>query len=282
MGFFDQLAANPGNSGVYGSQNPERPDPMMALQIVNRLRDRDMNDFKEKQNFMSDLSQRQPNMRQVFSPTINNGGGQNQPPMDTVLKDNTQPITPFQREGLNIDKSKLGLEGQKVAQSAKFGEERISADKAKQDLDTLKNKQIYDTKQADMQRKVEESQAKLELAQKTLEQKGQTAEGVSKFKDAQLEAIKAQRELDNNRHDAAAEEATRLHDAQIAAMQGKTENSNRSDITTTSLSPDQQTKTVTKSKGSSRIKVIHPDGTPGTIDASEADKATKAGWKVVQ
>src|ERR1700680_1543825 len=69
MTFMANLAANPSGS-VYGQPGPENQD---ALGIVNQLKDREMRDFQNKANFMSDLSLKQDRLKQLFNPETASG-----------------------------------------------------------------------------------------------------------------------------------------------------------------------------------------------------------------
>lgn len=68
MTFMDSLAANPtGSSNVYGSRmRPVRDDMRDVLNISNRVKDRDMQDFMKKAQFMSELGVQQDRQRRIF------------------------------------------------------------------------------------------------------------------------------------------------------------------------------------------------------------------------
>ena len=63
------LAANPSGSGsIYGQ--PGQQDDEGVLGVVQQLKDREMKDFRDKAQFMSDLSLRQEaRMRELFDPS---------------------------------------------------------------------------------------------------------------------------------------------------------------------------------------------------------------------
>lgn len=63
---MDSLAANPGSSSssIYGQ--PQSPSDNDTLKIVNQLRNRELDDFKNKANFMADLSLKQEKLRDIF------------------------------------------------------------------------------------------------------------------------------------------------------------------------------------------------------------------------
>jgi hypothetical protein len=241
MGFFDRLQSNPGGSSIYGNPGPADLDYTTPLSVDQRLRERDMNDYMKKANFMSDLSLRQNRLRQVY-------GGENQNPsagMNTVFKDNSIP--PLQMAKLKDEQTKTGIAGRKADTAAALGEEKINLGQEKQDLDTKKNQNIYDTKQADLQRKHDEAQAKLGLAEKALQNKQNDAKTLSDYHDAQMKAAAARHDLEmsqkDKQHQASLDEMKRLHDAQIANMKG---NQNVTTEEDTNAEGTKRTKKTTK------------------------------------
>src|SRR5260370_12448799 len=66
--FMDNLGANPSGSGIYGQPKEDSEGDMLS--VVNKLKDREMQDFQTKANFMSDLSLRQEaRMRSLYDPS---------------------------------------------------------------------------------------------------------------------------------------------------------------------------------------------------------------------
>src|SRR6266853_4468077 len=111
--FMDSLAANPNN------QNPNNPNPNSpntsssniygqppiqnqpdALSLVNKIKDRQMQDFKDKANFMQDLGVKQEAIRQGKLRTIYNlntdQGDQNQQ-QNTVMGRDPNEMTGYEK-----------------------------------------------------------------------------------------------------------------------------------------------------------------------------------------
>lgn len=199
MGFVEELRQRKGAmspSGVpYGSTGVATPmfgpqdnssiastmDELMPA--FHQIRNRNMADFQEQSNFASDLSLKQDFLRSRMNPAGNQ-------PQNVVYQPNAAeaapPVTPFQKAGLD-------LESRKLAQSGRIGDEKLALDKQGFGLDQLKNEQIFNTKSADMQRKVDDANAKLELARERLMSDQASASSLLMFKNAQADAL-AQRE----------------------------------------------------------------------------------------
>lgn len=252
MGFFDEIINSPNNSGIYGSGRSRTMDLGGVLSADSELRRRDMNDFKNKNQFMSDLSLRQNRLGNVF-----NTQTEQQKPMNVVFKDDS--ITPFQKAQLDIKKDDNTIDRAKLAQTSKLGEEKLDLAKAGHELDVKKNQNIYDTKHAEMQRKVDESNNRLGLAYDQLQNKQNDANSQINYHKAQMDALKAQHELDNHRRDSAAEETKRMHDAQIQALQDRIDQTGNTE-TTTELDESGKKRTVKVKKGTPKIDKNDPLG----------------------
>lgn len=285
MGFLDSVRRSSGSS-VYNDNPMENDSDFFnrEMSMDEELRRRDMNDFRQKNQFMSELSNRQPRMQQLFNPTPSRDMKAPTEGMDVVFKDNA--ITPFQKAGLDlkgedtrIDRAKLGNDTRRVNLAEKMGEEKLDLEGKKHELNVEKNKNIFETKQADLQRKVDEAANKLDLADRQLAlKKDDSAATVARHK-AELDATNARHALEMHQKENALAEATRLHDAQIADAKKKTEQSAESE-TTTELNADGTKKTVKTQKGAKkRISVIGPNGQKGTIEAGDT---LPKGWQASQ
>src|SRR5712664_3668918 len=179
MTFMQNLANNP-SGGIYDSGN-RASSTGDTLDIVNRLKDREKRDFMDKANFMSDLSLKQERLRSMYNPDTSQGvmggysgpsgqQGQNAPSqgMNTVMAHDPSQMTAFQKGELGVRQQGMNLESQRLAQSGRMGEERLGIQRSQEKLNEEKNKGIHEQKQADMQRKIEDSTKKFELAQAEL------------------------------------------------------------------------------------------------------------------
>jgi hypothetical protein len=264
MSFMDSLAANPsGSSGIYGQGSRDNSgDQTSALWLVNSLKDREMNDFKDKANFMSDLSLKQDRLRRIYDQQ----DSQQQGPQNTVMAKDPNQMTGYEKGELGIRQQQLGLESAKLAQTGKMGEERIGIQRDQEKLNALKNQNIYDTKMADMERKANEATARMGQAHDALQA------NVNDHK-AHLEFLKAKQEADDARHaleraqvDAKHAETKKKDDATIAALNKRVKDAEHTKVET-NVNPDGTKKTVETTRGSAatRISVTHRNGSTGTI-----------------
>lgn len=279
MGFLDELRARNGATGLTYAGDPgmgSTSSPSDVLNSImpafNQIRNRNVQDFKDKAQFSSDLGLRQERMRSLFAPEPQQGGVVYQPPPSEI--NNNRLISPFQAAGLELDK-------QKLAEQKRTGSDKLALDQQKFGLEKEKSDQIYQTKQDEMTRKVDDANNKLKLAYDQLAQKGNDASATANFKQAQLDALTARHELEMAQKDKDREETVRIHDAQIKDMQDKLD-AMQNTITTTEMNPDKTKKIVTTAKGDSAknalIAVISPTGQKGTVTAEDAANLP-AGWK---
>jgi hypothetical protein len=133
-----------------------------------------------------------------------------------------------------------------------------------------KSDQINATKQADMQRKTDEANQRIALAEKALNDKNANAEAQLKAHQEMAAAVEERHKLEIAQRDAAFQEAKKQHQAQIDELNNRLKQSGR---TKTTVQQGGETRTTTTEKGSAaeRIKVIGPDGTPGYIPADKLD-----------
>lgn len=256
--FSGALTGSPGGSGVYDFGGGKSFDSEEALSNDAELRRRDVNDFKQKNQFMSDLTNRPPNtrMQSAFNPNgfaeqpQNTPGAMNTSGMHTVMKEDPDRITPFQAAGLNIKREDLANDRAKITQTGKLGEEKLGLAEKGHELDVKKNQNIYDTKHADMQRKIDEANTKLDLAERQFQSKQGDAEALSKYHQAQMDATKAQHDLDNSRKDQQLEELKAQHKTQSDALRERLRQSGKS-TTKTSLNATGTEKNVETTKGDS-------------------------------
>lgn len=176
-----------------------------------------------------------------------------------------------------------------------------------------KEADIWATKQADMQRKIDESNAKLEQAAERMKQQGENQVAVLEFHRAQLAAQDARHALDISTRERAMDETKRQHDEQqkkwdadrkvaeerIKALEDAAKLKAQPTTTTTETSTTKPTtgflgfgakpgtQITTKVTGkanppTNKIKMHSPDGKDYMVDNSEVDESIKHGWAKVQ
>src|SRR5271170_1324381 len=109
--FMNSLAANPGNSGIYGQ--PGAADTDKTLAIVNKMKDREKADFKDKANFMADLSNKQDRIRALYNPQQQQSPGNPQPINNAAAPPIRDPnaLTAAQSGELGIKQQQLNQQG---------------------------------------------------------------------------------------------------------------------------------------------------------------------------
>jgi hypothetical protein len=275
---MENLGKNPtGGSGIFQGSSGARPDYETPLNIVNQLKDREMIDYKNKALFDADLNARQGmRMRSLFDPEgarqQQNQGQPNTQGMNTVMARDPNEMTGYQKGELGIRQQENNLESQRLNQTGKMGQQSLDIRDAQQKLNQEKSNQIDELKKNDLQRKIDESNKKLELAQKALEQKGMSAEAALQAHKDLATAMEERHklELENKQHQF--DITSKQHQDQIDALNKKIEQ--RADTqTTTELNPDGTKKTVTTKRGAGAktVTVKGKDGKPYQIPADKVD-----------
>ena len=275
---MDRLSANPSStSSIYGM--PDQQSDQSVLDIVNKLKDREMQDFRDKANFMSDLSLRQEQrMRNLYDPEKSNLNQK----QNTVM---VNQMTPYEQGELGIKQQGLNLESQRIGQQGKLGQQALDIKSQQEQLNKQKSDQINAQKQADLERKINEANQKIELAQQALQQKSDNAA-------AQLEAHKAlaaaveerhKLELDMKQHqfDVTSEQ----HQKQIKLLEERLKQAGVTE-TTTEINPERTRETVTTKRGdkAGTVNVIGKDGNQYTIPRDKLNDMDADGtphWKQI-
>jgi hypothetical protein len=259
------LASNPSGS-ISGQPGPDNTD---ALGIVNQLKDREMRDFQNKANFMSELSLKQDRQRMLFDPSNPNQdimgtrtlngmtAAMQKPQQSSGITPGSQSgqMNPQQTAEMSMRQQGMDLDKAKLAQAGKMGEERIANQTAQEKLNQQKSDQIHEQKQNELQAKIKESGDKLTQAQKALEDKTLTAEQQLQF------------------HKDAATAATAAHEAEKQRMQlnfDKTHGQMQDRIDNMTKELDQRGK-VHEIKKDAQGNEITTDIQRGTPAASEND-----------
>jgi hypothetical protein len=283
---MDSLAANP-SSSVYGDTGSKPFGAGEALDLVNKLRDREMLDFKNKANFMSDLSLKQDRMRNIFNPNQpnpqqgqNQGQNLNTQGMNTVLAHDPNQMTGYEKGELGIKKQGIDLERQKIAQAGKLGQGALDIKDAQQQLNQQKSDQINAQKQADLERKINDSSQKFAGIQAELERKTKAGEDTLQLHRDLAAAVEERHKLEMQQQkmeaDKKFDDTKNLHAAQIKKMEEDTARAKETE-TTTEQNVEGTKRTVTTKRGEKkRIGVIGPNGESGTIEENDV---LPTGWK---
>lgn len=292
MSFVDELRqrnlSNPTTSAQNGNFDT---DDIMTL--LGHVRDRNLSDYEKKAQFNSDLSLRHNRLSSMLNPET----GQEKSPWasqqpNVQFKDNNPDITPLQGAEIGQKGKELGLQTEELKHNVASQTQKQSLAEREFGLEQQKNKQIYDTKQADMQRKIDEANHKLELAYTQLGDKSANQAAVLASHQAIQAAMEERHKLELANKDLQFNESKRLHDAQIAKMQSDSESKNASTEKTTEVNPEGTKKTETTIKGGKigRIRVMAPEGTVdpntgkpvkyGMMDAAELKD--HPGWTEVK
>lgn len=284
MGFLDELRARntstgpvgPNAGGLVGPQGEQSLSGVLntITPFLHQMRNRNLEDYKAKALFDNNLSMQQGGIRRMDPNADMNG-------MNVVMGQNQNEITPFQRAGLGIDQQRLGLEKEKLKQADQGGDEKLALDKEKFGLEQQKNQQIYETKLADMERKSNEANQKLELAQRQLEARQGDAAAQLAFHQAQLEATKAQHALDLAQRDKALEETKRQALTREETIKKSVEDNGLTLEEITRADGTRDVKVVRKGENAKKatVTMIGPDGNHYEIPADKESDALAQGMK---
>jgi hypothetical protein len=289
MSFIDNLAASPAG-GIYG-QPGQQNNQNDVLGIVNQLKDREMRDFQNKANFMSDLSVKQDRLKQLFSPETASGipgsnaqtangpvggpsmqqGGMNVQ-MGKTEQDPNQ-LNAAQRAEMSMKQQGMGLEQQKIAQAGKMGEERLGIQKSQEQLNAKKEGDIHENAQAKLQAKIEESNGKLEQAQAALEAKTASGDAALKEHQALKDAMTERHKLELAQGQAKLDQK----DAEFKVLQGQHDELIKQRGHTTETKKDAQGNAITTdtTRGSA-ANMVNMKGRDGKTYPVPADKAEEA------
>lgn len=252
MGFFDTLVANPsgGRSSVYNPGGGSSYDASDALAIKKQRDLMDMENEQKMANFGSELSLRQGRLRQLYADpnrgygTPGNPSGQ----PNVVFKDNNPDITPLQNATLDVQKERFKDERGDRAFAQDQAAKRTNIASGNLELEKKKNQQIFDTKQADLERKATEAANREQLARDQMKGRENDAARIAAHRDAALAATNAQHELDMHRKDAQMEESKREFQQKMDEATKKREQGEET-TTSTEITDDQGKKTTTTKRG---------------------------------
>lgn len=264
MSFTGNLASSPNNSSIYG-QPSQGGDPDV-LSLVNTMKNREMADFKEKANFMSDLSLKQDRLKKLFDPE-QSSGGQTQ---NTVMAQDPNQMTGYQKGELGIRQQEANTESQKLAQQNKFGQESQDLKTKQEALNQQKSDQINADKNKKMQDDMDQYKGKLDLAYQQLQDKNTSAEQQLELHKTIAENTEAYHKLQMAQQQDKFEKSQSDHKDAMKNMQDKLDQASHSK-TTTQMNADGTKKTVETDKGGT-VQVQGKDGKTYEIPADKADE----------
>ncbi len=276
MGFADNLSGSvpsSSSSGIFGMPNRRQDDEEDPMMLANRIRDRDIQDYQTKANFNSDLSLRQEQrMRNMFDPKLDlekQKMGMEGQRLNVEAGFKNQQFLEDQKRGQeqsDLEKQKLGLEKSRIDSQNKFGQEKQDTLAAQEKLRETRNSQINEDRDSDRERKIAEANNKLALAQTALNDRTKSAaDQLQAHKDYQA-AVEERHKLEMEKKDAAFNELKTNHEALLKQREDELKQKGNTE-TTTELSPDGNKKTVVTKRGSDAINapVKNPDGTYSVI-----------------
>jgi hypothetical protein len=259
MGFFDSLMQNPTGSGIYGNTGPRNMsnDIGLALSARKKVQDEEENRGYRQANFAADLSNRQNRMNAIYGTNPMASGGPGSVTgitnpiggLNSIFKEDPDRITPQQREAFSIKREDLANDREKIKATTALAGSRLGLDREKYDLDVQKNANIYETKNADLQRKHDEAQARLAQADKALTQRKNDADAQLNWHKAKAEADDARHKLEIAQRDRQIDDLSKYRDASLAEKAKSREQGAESTTTAERDSEGNVVKTKTK-KGS--------------------------------
>lgn len=282
MAFLNNLVNNP-TGGIYTPNSG--PAPIDPLALINQVKDRDLRDFKDKANFMADLSLRQDRMKQIYDMY----DAQGQPRNVQMVNDPNAAggqMSAYQKGELDLKQKELtqqgNIESQRIAQQGKLGQEAADTRSAQEKLNQQKSDQIYQQKQNELQAKVDEATKR---AQESADKLKQQESDFNKRLDNEREHQRNMEDLykaGQAQKDHEFQQNNELNKQRIQALEDRI-NQSANTKTTTTISPDQNTRTTTVQRGSygpaaptknpdGTYTVTTPDGTKGTIPGDKLEE----------
>lgn len=293
---MSSLASNPGGSGIYGQPGSNNNAEGDVLDIFNKIKDRELQDYQNKGNIDLNLKNQQANLRRVFDPS--NGAQQpatmGQPmkqPMNVVQANdpsqvqNPNQIPAEQQAQLGIRNKELDVNSQRLAQQGKFSQQALDIKDNQQKLNQQKSDQINEQKTNDLQRKTDEANAKLELAKQALTSKDNNLEKTIQAHKDIAAAVEERHKLEKERMQHDFEVTSAQHQQTIDALQKKVDQAGHKSTTTT-LSPDGTSKNVTTDSGTpgDTVQVTGKDNKTYTIPKNKLNDTDADGtphWKPI-
>lgn len=274
---MDNLARDPsGSSSIAGQPQQNNQDP---LYLVNQIKDREINDFKNKANFMSDLSLKQERARALFDPSktateTNQGlpsGGSGMPQgFSAVMGHDPNQQTQQQKDELGIRQQGMNLEGQRIAQQGKLGEQALGIKSDQEKLNQQKSDQIHQQKINELEAKQTDFKQKLDLAHQQLTDKNTSLESQLKLHQSIADNTKAFHDAEKSKMELTFQKQASEHKDKMDMMQKQLDAKNAPVTKQEEMTPDGK-KITTTSRGS-KVQVTGKDGQTYEIPADKVDE----------
>ena len=250
---MQSLSNNPG--GSIAGQPGTPPDP---LDLVNKIKNREKQDFQDKANFMSDLSIKQDRLRKIYG--LDGSQQQQQQPQQqqdpggaNALHNAMNRMDPSQAPGaaqkaeLGIRQQQANTESQRVNQQGQMGQQAQDTRTKQEQLNQQKSDQIHQQKQAELQAKIDEAGGKLTQAQAALSAKNTNVEQQLQAHKDLAAAMEERHKLELAQKDHQFQQLSDQHQQVIDNLE---KSKNAPKTTTTTANPDGTQKTVNVQSGS--------------------------------
>ncbi len=227
-----------------------------------------MQDFKEKANFMSDLSLRQERMRNMYDPSKMNQPQQQAAPPPVNNQAMKPPVDPNAMSG--FQKGELGIRQQQADQANKFGQESQDTKSAQEKLNQQKSDQIHEQKINELQQKTSAANEKLKVAQQGLADKTKSAAEQLQFHKDAMKAANDAHAAEKERLQLNFDKTSGQHQETIDNL---TEQLRQKGSSTTTQSKDPITGAITtQTNRGSAAKTVQVPGKNGKTYEIPADK----------
>lgn len=205
------------------------------LPLFHAIRNRDLQDKQAENDMAVNLPIRQERMRAAFDPKTGMGRTTNPHVSTGITPANTEIATavapglsPQEQANISLKKNDQQIDRERLTQQGKMGEERLGIQRSQERLNELKNENIHNQKEADMRRKVNETEQRLGLAHEDLLRKQNDTTAHINFNKAQMDSTEARHALERILKDKEIKNTKDLHDAQIKELGQRHEDTIRS------------------------------------------------------
>jgi len=288
-------------SGAYFGDPGTSDETSDLLPLFHAVRNRELKDYEAKGLIDQNLAIRQERMKSIFDPSgasssissVGFGGGKttNNEISHGITAPNTsintaplkEDLSPMDKANLQLKKNDQTIDREKIAQQGKLGEERLGINRQQEQLNQQKSDQIHQQKTDDMERKIEESNRKIQLAQDQLNSKNANANDTLVAHKAMFDAVEERHRLELAQKDAQFKDTQGLHQATIDKMREEIENLKNPKPTHEEVKYDDQGRPISKdvTKGvydsNTTYRMTDKDGKDWMVKHDNLEAAKKSG-----